>query len=280
MRAARARPDPDAGLVQPRRAAEDAARPRRATLARLLGAAGMVTLTFVLLWLLTDASFRVSETGVTVSGLVHADEAEVRAHLAGLERSPNAFRVRASEIVSRLQDLPAVISATAQVHLPHSVSIEVQERQPLFVWSDGTKRLLVDDEGVLFAAARGEEPGLPVVEDGRLTQTPLQTGSRLPVADLVVMRQLLALTPERLNSTAERLELRVDELDGYVLESDLDWQAVFGHYTATLQPPSVVPRQVQCLSWLLAAHERTLERTHLAVSESACGTLQEVRRSG
>jgi cell division septal protein FtsQ len=247
-------------------------------MARLLGAAGMVTLTFVLLWMLTDASFRVSEANVTVSGLVHADEAEVRALLAGLERSPNAFRVRASEIVGRLQELPAVIAATAQVHLPDSVAIQVQERQPLFVWSDGTSRLLVDDEGVLFAAADAEEPGLPVVEDDRLPATPLQMGSRLPAPDLAVMRQLLALTPERLNSSAERLELRVDEQDGYVLESELDWQAVFGHYTATLQPPSVVPRQVQCLSWLLAAHERTLVRTYLAVSESACGTMQEVRR--
>ncbi len=118
------------------------------------------------------------------------------------------------------------------------------------------------------------------MEDDRLTETPLRIGARLPAGDLVVMRQLLALTPERLNSTAERLDLRVDEHDGYVLESDQDWQAVFGHYTATLQPPSVVPRQVQCLSWLLAAHERALERTYLAVSESACGTMKEVRNRG
>lgn len=278
MRAARARRDPDVGAVQPRRSQEDAARPRRATLGRLLGATGMVTLTFVLLWLLTDASFHVSEADVTVSGLVHADEADVRARLAGLERSPNAFRVRASEIVGRLQELPAVISATASVQLPGSVAIEVQEREPIFVWSDGTRRLLVDREGVLFAEADGDEPGLPAVEDGRLTETPLQTGARLPAADLAVMRQLLSLTPEQLGSDTEQLQLRVDELDGYVLDGD--WQAVFGHYTATLQPPTAVPRQVQCLTWLLAAHEGTLERAHLAVSERACGTWQEVHGSG
>lgn len=280
MAAGRARRDPDVGVVRPRRGTDVEARPRRSTLARLIGAAGMVALTLVLLWLLTDASFRVSESSIAITGLVHADEADVRSHLVGLERSPNAFRVRASEIVGRLQELPAVVSAEASVRLPGSVAIEVQERQPIFVWSDGTAQLLVDREGVLFAALEGDEPGLPVVEDARLSATPLAVGDHLPAGDLAIMRQLLALTPERLGSASERLELRVDELDGYVLESDLDWQAVFGHYTPTLQPPEVVPLQVQCLTWLLAAHERTLVRTHLAVSESSCGTWQEVRRSG
>ena len=86
------------------------------------------------------------------------------------------------------------------------------------------------------------------------------------------MRQLLALTPESLGSRASSLQLRVDEYDGYVLSSDRGWQAVFGHYTPTLQPPTVVPRQVQCLRWLLAAEERRLERVRLAVSEDGCGT--------
>jgi hypothetical protein len=157
------------------------------------------------------------------------------------------------------------------------VAIEVRERQAIFIWSDGTSRLLVDREGVLFADADGEEPGLPLVEDDRLTSTPLQPGAQLPASDLAVMRQLLALTPEQLGSGAERLDLRVDESDGYVLESDLDWQAVFGHYTPNLQPPDVVPRQVQCLTWLLAAHEHALEQAHLAVSDDSCGTWQGVR---
>jgi hypothetical protein len=116
------------------------------------------------------------------------------------------------------------------------------------------------------------DPGLPVVEDSRLPAAPPAIGTFLPATDVAVMRQLLALTPESLGSRASSLQLRVDEYDGYVLSSDRGWQAVFGHYTPTLQPPTVVPRQVQCLRWLLAAEEKRLERVRLAVSEDGCGT--------
>jgi hypothetical protein len=116
------------------------------------------------------------------------------------------------------------------------------------------------------------EAGLPVVVDSRLPATPPAIGTYLPANDVAVMRQLLALTPASLGSRAAALQLRVDEYDGYILSSDRGWQAVFGHYTPTLQPPSVVPRQVQCLRWLLAAEERRLERVRLAVSDDGCGT--------
>jgi hypothetical protein len=277
-RASRGRPE--AGTIVPRAGdpAVPATRPRRPALARLVGAAGMVALTLVLLWLLTDASFRVSESSVSITGLVHADAADVRAKLEGLERSPNAFRVRVSELVGTLQELPEVASASAHVSLPGSVAIEVREREPIFVWSDGATAFLVDREGVLFSPVEGEVPGLPMVEDGRQVERPWEPGARLPATDLAVMRQLLALTLEDLGSLSERLRLFVDQQDGYVLESER-WQAVFGHYTPTLQPPDVVPRQVQCLTWLLADRETALERITLAVSPTGCGTRTEVGKS-
>jgi hypothetical protein len=283
----------------------------------------MVTLTALLFWLLTDASFRVTEANVSLLGLRHADEAAVREHLAGLERSPNVFRVRASEIVSDLQVLPEVSSAVATVTLPGNVSVLVEERQPIFTWSDGEAAWLVDREGMLFApdptsadtdtdadssadvaadasadasadaaadasaapvldasVLDGSTSDLPLVEDGRLSDEAPGIGSHLPATDLAVMRQLLALTPELLGSRAQELALRVDQYDGYVLSSDRGWQAVFGHYTPTLQPPETVPRQVQCLRWLLASHERQLERVRLAVSEDGCGTFTEFGKPG
>jgi hypothetical protein len=102
-------------------------------------------------------------------------------------------------------------------------------------------------------------------------------GTYLPASDLAVMRQLLALTPELLGSQAQELRLRVDKQDGYVLESDRTWRVLFGHYTPTLQPPEVIPRQVQCLQWLLASEERKLERVRLALSDEACGTFTKFR---
>jgi cell division septal protein FtsQ len=243
----------------------------------------MLTLTLVLLWLLTDESFRVTADGVRIAGLRLADETAVREHLSGLDRAPNVFRLRMSELVGELQELPQVRAASASAMLPANISLALEEREPLFTWSDGTQTWLVDREGMLFAPGSPiaiADLDLPMVEDARLTEQPPAEGSRLPAADVAVMRQLLALTPELLGSRAGSLQLRVDEHDGYVLASDRGWQAIFGHYTPTLQPPDVVPRQVQCLTWLLATDERQLERVRLAVSEDGCGTYTELRRSG
>jgi hypothetical protein len=90
---------------------------------------------------------------------------------------------------------------------------------------------------------------------------------------MAVMRQLLALTPELLGSRSEDLRLSVDNVEGYLLESrDRGWDALFGHYTPSLQPPEVIPRQVQCLRSLLAREENDLERVWLALGEKTCGT--------
>jgi hypothetical protein len=297
----------------------------------------MIALTAVLYWLLTDPTFRVTASDVELEGLRYTDEASVRARLGALERSPNVFRVRASEIVAGLASLREIASSEAIVTLPASVSVHVEERQPIFAWSNGAMEWLVDRDGRLFApaalpsetgvgqdadpdgpaagpgsesgasqalegspdtpaspgptggpavagGATGEESvptertafeaGLPRVEDFRTLRTAVSADrSHLSAIDLAVMRQLLALTPEDLGSQESNLVLRVDEHRGYILDSDR-WQAIFGHYTPQLQGPGAVPRQVQCLQWLLA-DQKHLDEVHLAVSADACGTFTE-----
>jgi hypothetical protein len=307
------------GSIEPRGSAEREPRRRHSTFARLVGATGLVLLTTLLFWMLTDDAFTVSEASVRFEGLAHADEAVVREHLADIDRGPNVFRVRSSDIVGELSTLTEVDAASARVTLPAGVTVALDERDPVFIWSNGALSWLVDEEGMLFAPAdeataaaaraamQGEgtadtaefEPGvggeadpaadaaaeltltaranLPLVEDARLPAEPPTVGSYLDPIDQQVMRQLLALTPELLGSRATQLELRVDESRGYVLESDRGWRVLFGHYTPTLQPPTVIPRQVQCLQWLLASEERKLEEVWLALSDEACGTYSKIK---
>ena len=52
------------------------------------------------------------------------------ARLSDLERGPNVFRVRASEIVSELSTLIEVDAASAVVKLPADVSVRLDERDP------------------------------------------------------------------------------------------------------------------------------------------------------
>ena len=294
-----------------------------------MGALGLVLLTTLLFWMLTDDAFRVTEADVSFEGLVHADEALVREHLSDIERGPNVFRVRASEIVGELSTLTAVDVASARVTLPANLTVQLDERDPVFIWSNGELSWLVDEEGMLFAPAdeataaaaraaqQGEatleeatepsaaeaeaeaegggdeqEPGtaastaertlaaranLPLVEDARTPDEAPTVGTFLPLTEQLVMRQLLALTPEMLGARATALELKVDESNGFVLDSDDGWRAIFGHYTPTLQPPSTIPRQVQCLRSVLANEERKLKEVWLAVSDEACGTYSKTR---
>lgn len=308
-----------AGAITPRYA--PTSRRRHTSFARLVGAIGLVLLTSLLFWMLTDDVFRVTDASVRFEGLVHAEEAAVRDLLADIERGPNIFRVRTSDIVAELSTLTEVDAASARVTLPADLTVQLDERDPVFIWSNGALSWLVDEEGMLFAPAdeataasvrttvtgahadgvevtadddtavvEPESPGiaidpalearaaLPLVEDGRLPPEPPTVGTYLPQSDLAVMRQLLAVTPELLGSQAQDLRLRVDQADGYVLVSeDRGWRALFGYYTPTLQPPDVIPRQVQCLRWLLASEERKLETVRLALSDTTCGTFTKYR---
>jgi hypothetical protein len=186
-------------------------------------------------------------------------------------------------MLASLREMPEVRDARMSVSLPATVDVVVQEREPIFAWTDDRETWLVDREGVFVARAANAriatKPGtgagaaLPTVKDQRLSEEPVGLGQRLDPIDLAVMTQLLALDPERIDSEATELELRVDEGFGYVLRSpELGWQARFGHYTPTLFRPDRIPLQVQCLATLLEAFEDDLVNTWLVPTDDACGT--------
>lgn len=304
-RFARATGDP--GVIAPRATSDTSGPGRSSRLARLIGAGSMLLLTLALFWLVSDDDFRLDGSDVTISGVRYADTEAVRAHIGGIDRFPNVFRIRAGDIVEDIGALPEVRFARASVSLPASITVEVIEREPILVWSHGGTAWLVDDAGVLFSPRSDETPpptaetatpgdptdgevtagraegaptpaGLPRVEDERIVERAFASGDRLPPVDLAVMRQLLAVTPELLGSRAAAIALRIDDTDGYVLEAaDLGWHAVFGHYRPMVQPPDVVPLQVQCLGSLIASRpEHRLDRVRLAVANGLCGTFRMV----
>jgi POTRA domain, FtsQ-type len=244
----------------------------------------MLVTTIALWWLLTDAAFRVRPGDVTIAGTRLAARDAVLARLSGVERAPNVLRVRGEELLAALHDMPEVRSASLDVSLPSELRVDIEEREPIFVWTDDDTSWLVDREGVLFAqpatagvattlATGHHEEALPTIRDARLLDTPLDAGARLNPIDLSAMTQLLAVDPELLGSDTSVLHLRIDEAHGYVLSSpDRQWRARFGHYTPTLYRPSRIPLQVQCLAAILETREAQLDVVWLVPSEDACGT--------
>jgi hypothetical protein len=242
----------------------------------------MVALTMALYWLVTDETFRVTPERVEISGVRYADPDVLRSRLGRLDMQPNVFRVRGQDILGDLAGMPEVLAVRVTTTLPGNVSVDVQEREPILVWRSGGDAFLVDVDGVLFApaAAAGASASgngatgspLPAVDDGRLLADRPALGDALGPEDMAVLRQVLALTPERVRSSHDQLFLRIDERLGYVLEAPGRWYAVFGHYTPTARPPSLVPRQVQCLSALLSRREAEVGRVNLAVAPGSCGT--------
>jgi cell division septal protein FtsQ len=252
----------------------------------------MLLATGALWWLLGDAGFRVRPEDVTITGTRLASRDAVLARLVGIERSPNVLRLRGDELLVALREMPEVRAASLGVSLPSQVRVDIEEREPIFAWTDGEATWLVDREGVLFAepatagatttlATGRHEDALPTVRDDRLVEAPLEAGTRLNPVDLSAMTQLLSLEPELLGSDASELTLRIDESLGYVLSSpDRPWRAYFGHYTPTLYEPARIPVQVHCLAAIVGAREAELGVVRLVPSEEACGTFTTTGSSG
>jgi hypothetical protein len=81
------------------------------------------------------------------------------------------------------------------------------------------------------------------------------------------------VTPEVIDSGAASLALTVHDDDGFVISAEPQgWSAVFGNYTPNLRPVDLIPRQLQCLTSLVAQSESDLRTVYLSPLDDSCGT--------
>src|SRR4051794_19467071 len=117
-----------------------------------------------------------------VDGAVFTNPAAVEAAMADA-RGENLFRVATSPLQARLEQLPTVAHARIDLHLPGTLAVSLDERQPVLVWQVADHRWLVDTEGGLFAELGHDRPGvaakLPVVDDRRAASASLAVGGHL-----------------------------------------------------------------------------------------------------
>lgn len=69
----------------------------------------------------------------------------------GVKKDTSIFAYDLAEIQQRLVRLPWIKTATVERHLPDTIYIKLQERQPVALWQKDNKLALVDSEGVILA---------------------------------------------------------------------------------------------------------------------------------
>jgi cell division septal protein FtsQ len=208
----------------------------------------------------------------TVTGATWTPESEILAALA-LPQGANVFTVHAGDLEQALRAIPSLRGATVEVSLPDEVRIAVDERVPLLVWRTANGSFLVDADGNLFAEVGPDmtdaTAALPVVADSRDNAGSLAVGSTLDDATLDAALRLGSLTPADVGSAARSLVLRLDDRDGFTMQTQpASWIAVFGFYTPTLRTTELIPGQVRLLRSLLAGRETNVERIVLADDHS------------
>ena len=156
-----------------------------------------------------------------------------------------------------LNQLPAVDHAEVRAVVPDRLVIALTEHRPIFIVRAAEGSFLIGDSGVVLQSLAADDAttfGLPIVDDSRRQFAEQPTvGGHLDEITLAAVARLAALTPEAIDSQADRLLLTVDDTEGYVVSAvPAGWRAVFGHYTPTLRPVDLIDRQVQCLRSRLA----------------------------
>jgi len=148
--------------------------------------------------------------GVEVEGLNPELAAQVRAALA-LEGKPMLDFDRPYLENAVLTRFPDIKSVRITRVLPNRVRVEAEERRPVLLWQRGTQAFLVDEEGVVYRAVRGET-GLPRLVDGGSNDP---AAARLDPETVRWARWLWQVLPEQAGVRPARVEYSA--VNGFVV---------------------------------------------------------------
>ena len=197
-----------------------------------------------------------------------------------------AVNLRAAE--EGVAALPMVSSVRVSAGLPDGIQIRVREKTLLMRWQIGDRIYAVSEGGELLgdtaALALGPNAAValsvaPLLYDDRMP-SPLPTVGRLTATELDVATRLASLNAADLGSAATTLTLRLLGDFGFAVEAagpGITWSAVFGIYSATIRPTSMIPGQVRLLRSLLAGRESQIGWVILADDQAGTYTSKGVR---
>jgi len=224
---------------------------------------------------------------ISVSGTLLLDpDAVIAAANIPIGSSLLAVNLRAAE--EAVAALPLVASVRVSAGLPDGIQIRVREKSLLLRWQIGDLVYAVTESGELLGdtttlnlapTAAAALAAAPLLYDDR-EGSPLLAVGQLTATELDVATRLASLTPADLGTGATTLMLRLLSDFGFVVEAtgpSIEWNAVFGIYSATIRPTSMIPGQVRLLRSLLAGRETRIGWVILADDQAGTYTAKGVR---
>ena len=227
----------------------------------------------------------VNQISVVGTQLLDPDAVIVAANIP-IGSSLLGVNLRAAE--EAVAALPLVASVRVSAGLPDGIQIRVREKSLLLRWQIGDRIYAVSESGELLGetatldlapSAAAALAAAALLFDDR-TSSPLPTVGQLTATELDVATRLASLTPEDLGTAATTLTLRLLSDFGFVVEAagpSIEWNAVFGIYSATIRPTSMIPGQVRLLRSLLAGRESRIGWVILADDQAGTYTAKGVR---
>jgi hypothetical protein len=224
---------------------------------------------------------------ISVTGTLLLDpDAVVAAANIPIGSSLLAVNLRAAE--EAVAALPLVASVRVSAGLPDGIQIRVREKSLLLRWQIGDLVYAVTESGELLGdtttlnlapTAAAALAAAPLLYDDR-EGSPLLAVGQLTATELDVATRLASLTSEDLGTGATALTLRLLSDFGFVVQAtgpSIEWNAVFGIYSATIRPTSMIPGQVRLLRSLLAGRETRIGWVILADDQAGTYTAKGVR---
>ncbi len=158
-------------------------------------------------------------------------------------KGQDIFLLDRDALVTRLEALPSVASASLGIELPGTVQVEVQERAPVLLWQAGKTTFALAQDGTVIAPQNdlGGTEHLAVVVDARHSAGQIHPGTRFNTADIILAEQVFEQAPgiegvapfslRYVDSISEGGHLVPANLAGsgsFVIASANGWQAYLG----------------------------------------------------
>lgn len=161
---------------------------------------------------------------ILVEGNYYTEEKTILSK-ANIPADVSPDSVDLTKIIKGIEQLPFVKKAEVIVLPPSQVKITIEERKPIALLLDGSKKVLIDDDGILLPQLNSKTPNVPLLYGYSVTQI----NDTVKAKSFIEMSRFLKALAAHPLSNATISEVAWSKTDGVVaMSSDNGVKLVFG----------------------------------------------------